>query len=253
MLIAMLLAATLQFGTVKRPVFVIDVDHPKLEEVAASATAGMTKTRVGNADVYVHVPPNADDENATIDVVVAARGRLRAVHVPFYGNCAPRPPRVSLATDDPNVPIIRVDVNSPQDVVAVDQTVLLDLRGEPMATSVGAEDFEGHGRCGSPGAYYAVKTAMTCQWSATRGDFVCRQARVQIRDWNTRVAWRTFLLLRDEPIVRARDVKKPDELLTNSERTVAGEGVVESIPIADGLELFVIPSTGELFELHGWL
>lgn len=33
----------------------------------------------------------------------------------------------------------------------------------------------------------------------------------------------TFLLLRDKPIVRARDVKKPDELLTNSERTVAGE------------------------------
>jgi hypothetical protein len=148
MLIAMLLAATLRFGTVKEPVFVIDVDHPKLEEVAASASAGMTKTHVGNADVYVRVPPNADDENATIDVVVAARGRFRAVHVPFYGNCAPRPPRVSLATDDPNVPIIRVDVNSPQDVVEVDQTVLLDLRGEPMATSVGAEDFEGHGRCG---------------------------------------------------------------------------------------------------------
>lgn len=28
---------------------------------------------------------------------------------------------------------------------------------------------------------------------------------------------------------------------------------MESIPIADGLELLVIPSTGGLFELHGWL
>jgi len=128
-MIAMLLAATLQFGTVKQPVATIDVDHPKLEEVAAGATTGMTKTHIANADVYVRVPQNTNREDATIDVVIAIGGRFRAAHVPFFANVAPAPARVSLATEDATLPIVRVDLNSPPDVPEVKQTILLDLRG----------------------------------------------------------------------------------------------------------------------------
>ena len=72
-MIAILLAATLQFGTVKSPVATIDVDHPKLEEVATSATAGITKTHIANADIYVRVPKNTNRDDATIDVVICDR------------------------------------------------------------------------------------------------------------------------------------------------------------------------------------
>ena len=241
MLLSTLLAVSLQFGSVREPIVAIEVHDVRLVDVPLDATSGMTKTRVGDSDVYYRLP-SKDAPN--IDVIVAAHGRLlRLVEPPRFEGT--QPPLVVLVTGD----VIHLELSSSEKRLAL----FIDLRGEPRATYVEATQAFGHGTCGVPDALFSPHTAMTCEWNHERGDFVCRQARLLLRDWGLRTAWRSFTLFGRETITNPKDVSAPAELLSGGERIFTGEGFVEVIPIADGIDFYAIPSTDRLFALHGWL
>jgi hypothetical protein len=241
MLLSLLLAVSLQFGTVSDPIVAIGVHDVRLIDVPLDTTNGMTKTRVGELDVYYRLP--AKDE-PTIDVIVAAHGRLLRLAEPLRFDGI-EPPQIMLVTGD----VIRLEFSSNNKRLEL----FIDLRGEPRATYVDSTQAFGHGACGAPDAAFSPHTAMSCEWNNERGDFVCRQARLLRRDWGTRTSWRSFTLFGRETITNAKDVKVPAELLTGGERIFAGEGFVEVIPIAEGIDFYAISSTDRIFELHGWL
>src|SRR5436190_8383684 len=124
MLLSMLLAVALKFGTVTEPIVAIGVHDVRLIDVPLDATRGMTKTRVGELDVYYRLP--AKDE-PNIDVIVAAHGRLLRLAEPlrFDGT---EPPQITLVTGD----VIRLESSSSNKRLAL----FINLRGEPRATYV---------------------------------------------------------------------------------------------------------------------
>jgi hypothetical protein len=247
---AILLASMLQFGTKQEPLVSIDVDRAELESVAADAVAGMTKVHSGDVDIYYRAP-DADDTD--IDVIVGRGGKLfRVAGLTYAGFNQPDVTSVGAATNDASIPIVRFELTNGHGNVFETQEVLVDLRDVPRAVTIDAVQAFGRGACGGPEAYFSRHTFMTCDWSASRADIVCRQAVTQNRDWSSRIAWRSFTIFGEDELKRERDVR-PEELLTSTERTVAGEGVVEPVAIADGVELFVLPATDRTFELHGWL
>ncbi|MEA2572442.1 MAG: hypothetical protein QOI24_4443 [Acidobacteriota bacterium] len=245
MLLPILLAVSLKFGTVSEPIVAVGVHDVRLVDVTLVATNGMTKTRVGEYDVYFRLPAEAEP---TFDVIVAAHGRLLRLGEPlrFEGT---EPPQISLVRGD----VFRFELSYKHDLVEKRLALFIDLRGEPRGTYVDATQAFGQGACAVPDALFSPHTAMSCEWNDERDDFVCRQARLLLRDWGTRTSWRSFTLLGHETITNPKDVKVPGELLSGGERIFAGEGFVEVIPIAEGIDFYAIPSTDRLFVLHGWL
>ncbi|MCU1227856.1 MAG: hypothetical protein JWO97_740 [Acidobacteria bacterium] len=248
MLLSMLLAVSLKFGTVPEPISGVGIKDVKLADVMIDAVNGMVKTTVGEFDVYYRPTPIPERGVTTIDIIVAAHGRVLQIAEPLTVNGIGSPqPRIGFATRDTNTPILSFEL------VERRMALLFDLRGEPHATYVEGTQALATGACGVPDALYAPHTTMSCEWDTDRRDFVCSQARLLRRDWGTRTSWRSFTLLGRQTITHEKDIRTPSELLTGGERMFAGEGFVEVIPIADGIDFFAIPSTRRIFELHGWL
>jgi hypothetical protein len=252
-------ARAIHYGTVAEPITEIEVDHDLgLAAADPAAAAGMTRTVIGRLEVFA--APNVDEQ---LRLIVHHRGAWYELlelgkrpspprYLDFDPGGAVGPPRVTAATADASLPLVRVDVAHRWRDLERNDTYILDFRGKPKVVDVSAERQSPHGACVAPDAAYQPRYTIACEWSAQRRDFVCTERREQRDDWHHRVAWRVFTLLGDKPIVRARDIDEPRELLSSSERTVAGEGVVERIPIASGIDFFAIASIGLRFELHGW-
>jgi hypothetical protein len=255
LLLPVLLAVSLQFGSVSEPLVDVDIDHVNLVDVLKDATSGMTKTRLGEFVVYYRFSPVPERDQTTIDVIVEAHGHFLRLAQPlqFEESGQLSPPRIALAVTDINAPVISFELTATDKLVERRLVLMIDLRAAPRATTIeGTHEF-GHGACGAPDAVFSPHTSMSCEWNTERKDYVCRQSRFLVRDWGKRIATRSFTLFGREPITGEKDVRVPHELLTGGERSFAGEGFVEVIPIADGIDFFAIPSTGRFFELHGWV
>ena len=85
-MIAILLAATLQFGTVKSSVATIDVDHPKLEEVLILRPAGGIRRRpptIGQLSARHPSPATNRGVVRLMGTFAKERHVSRAENVPF--------------------------------------------------------------------------------------------------------------------------------------------------------------------------
>ena len=169
----------------------------KLVDVPRDATSGMKKTQLGEFAVYYRLAKPAESDETTIDVIVAAHDRFLRIAepLPLEGSDQLAAPRIALAVSDSNNPVILLELSTTEHFIERRLALLIDLRGEPRATSIEGEQVSGHGACGGPDAVFEPHSSMSCQWDNGRKDFVCRQARYLKRDWGMRTSWRSFTLL----------------------------------------------------------